>query len=102
VQDLRNTADSEIVRAYVKPAPRVLVIPVAVCTVRRELADSGAPRTVVACIERGIRRELTTGALGRKLERDPASFALLQSADGERLGARVARACVRSPDVTKG
>jgi hypothetical protein len=102
VQDLRNTADSEIIRAYVKPAPRVLVIPVAVCTVRRELADSGAPRNVVACIEEGIRRELTTGALGRKLEHDPSSLALLQSADGERLGARVARACVRSLNVTKG
>lgn len=102
VQDLRNTADSEIVRAYVKPAPRVLVIPVAVCTVRRELANSGAPRNVVACIEQGVRRELTTGALGRKLERDPSSVALLQSADGERLGARVARACVRSLNITKG
>jgi hypothetical protein len=102
VRDLRNTSDSAIVEAYVKPAPRVLVIPVAVCIVRVELADSGAPPNVVACIERGIRRELTTGALGRRLDRDPSSIAALQSADGERLGARVARACVRSVATGQG
>jgi stage V sporulation protein SpoVS len=98
VDELAGTPAAEIVRAYVKPDPRQLLIPVVVCTVRVEL--KGTPRRLVACIERGVARELTTGALGRKLRANPSSVSLLRTADGERLGGRVARACVRTVGAT--
>lgn len=100
VAELADTPESELVRAYVQPDPRPLLIPVVVCSVR--LGLKGTPRSLVACIERGVRRELTTGALGRRLQTDPSSVGLLQTADGERLGARVARACVRKARATAG
>lgn len=100
VDELAKADDREIVQAFVKPDPRGLLIPVVVCTVRLELKDT--PRGLVACIERGVARELTTGALGRRLRADPSSVSLLRTADGERLGGRVARACVRKAGRAPG
>jgi hypothetical protein len=100
VGDLAGTSDSEIVRAYVQPDPRILVVPIAVCTIRTGLARQGLPSNLINCITGGARKELTSGALGRKLAEDPANIVLLRHAVGEALGARLAHDCVRKLNLT--
>ncbi len=100
VRDLSRTSDDEIVRAYVDPEPRVLIVPILVCTIRAELVDVDLPASLVNCIMRDARRELTTGALGRKLAEDPANISFLQGEAGQRFGARLARACVRKLNLS--
>jgi hypothetical protein len=101
VRDLAGTSDGAIVRAYVEPDPRILVVPVAVCTIRVGLTQQQMPSSLVDCITGGARRELTSGELGRKLAADPANLALLESAAGEALGAKLAHACVRKLKLTQ-
>jgi hypothetical protein len=98
--ELHGTSDGEIARAYLEPRPLVFLVPVAVCAVRIPLEREHVPRAMADCIVRGFRRELTTGALGRRLARDPAALDVLQSAEGERLGERIGRACAREAATT--
>ncbi len=100
VRELSGTDDKAIVRAYVEPDVRVLIVPVLVCTIRSQLANSQLPESLVNCIVRDARRELTTGALGRRLDEHPADLGILDAVGGERFGERLAQACVRKLDLS--
>lgn len=93
VNDLQKRKDAEIVRLYVDSDPRVLLAPTVVCAVRAELPRAPAARPLVECVTRSVRRELTTGALGRELARTP-DLELLETdrfrATVEEIGARCA------------
>lgn len=94
VKDLDGESTSRLTRAYIKPEPVVFIIPVVICSTRSELQKSGVPAPVVECMTRRLRREMQTGAFGRRLAADPD--AALQSDAYEGLAKRFAAACVRS------
>jgi hypothetical protein len=102
LRELHDTSDREIARAYLEPRPLVFLVPVSVCAVRIPLEREHVPQAMADCIVRGFRRELTTGALGRRLARDPAALNVLQSAEGERIGERIGRACAGGAPTTLG
>lgn len=95
IDDLAHTSDDAIVRSFVEPDARVVAVPIAVCSIRHELTRGQLPPNLVNCILRGARRELTSGAIGRKLAQDPTNVGGLSRAAGEQLGAGLARDCVR-------
>ena len=92
-KDLQSKSDSRLTRAYIKPERVVFIIPVLLCTTSSELRRSGVPAPIVACMTRLFRRELESGAFGRKLAADPDGA--LKSNGYASLARRYAAACAR-------
>jgi hypothetical protein len=95
LQRLSRTPERQIVRAYFDSDPRPLLVPLVGCFLTEALRTSGAPKQVVDCVGSGIRRELTTGAVGKQLTNGATGSETLSFAAGERLGRLVAQRCVR-------
>ena len=74
--ELAGVQDAALVGIYVNSDVRVIVVPMVVCVMREQLAGDPRVTPLLGCIGEGIRRELTTGAVGR---------AIAEEADIERL-----------------
>lgn len=97
LRELEQTESAAVVKAFVRPDHRLLILPAIVCAVRREFAGSGVRESIVTCVIRRFRRELTTGATGRRLAADPAgAVRALDYRFGRKLGRRYGASCVRS------
>ena len=79
VNDLEDEPDSAIMRFYVDSDLRLLLASTAACAIRSELPRTPDARPLVDCVTRAIKRELTTGALGRELAREADLDALESS-----------------------
>jgi hypothetical protein len=90
-----------VVRAFIGPDSRALVVPVAVCTIRVGLMQQNLPPSLVDCITGGARHALTSGALGRRFAEDPSNLDELLSGGGESLGAKLAQSCVRKLKLSR-
>lgn len=93
VRELGATDDPEIVRALIKPDVGVFAVPVAICIVRVELDGERLPRTLTECVVRGFRRELSNGALARRLSRGASAGSVLQSKVADRILRRLELEC---------
>ncbi|HEY1539944.1 MAG TPA: hypothetical protein VGF63_11140 [Solirubrobacteraceae bacterium] len=94
-REVASSSDVEIVNAYLKPDLRLFVIPVADCSVALGLERAGAAKSVIDCVQAGVRRQLTSGALGRKLAKDPSNLKLLESSSFAAMARTVTVGCVR-------
>lgn len=90
--DLEGRRDAEIMRLYIDSDPRVLLAPAVVCAIRAQLPHTPAARPFVDCVTRAARRELTTGALGRKLSQD-ADLGILETHEFQGLIETIAARC---------
>ncbi|MGH2840343.1 MAG: hypothetical protein ACRDKY_05915 [Solirubrobacteraceae bacterium] len=97
LRELEQTENAAVVKAFVRPDQRLLILPAIVCAVRREFTGSGVRESIVTCVIRRFRRELTTGATGRRLAADPAgAVKALDYGFGRKLGRRYGAGCVRT------
>jgi hypothetical protein len=95
-RELKQASDTQIVRAFIAPDVRPLLIPAVVCAVRVGLDETGAPRAISACVARRMRRELTTGRTGRRMQDDPGDIGfLLDSSLPQQLGRETAERCIK-------
>lgn len=94
MRELRSRPDEVLVRIFVASDLRTLLVPTVVCALRHELPQSAQAAPFVACVTKAVRRELTSGALGRELAEDP-DIGLLESERFERVMEAIATACVR-------
>jgi len=97
VRDFEQREDDEIVRALLKPDVSLFLLSGAICTVRSKLAGTGTPESVITCVARRLRREFTSGALGRRLKanRTASLDAVLDSPRSQRSIRRVFASCAR-------
>lgn len=97
MRDFKLRTDEEIVRALLKPDVTIFLLSGVICGLRTKLAGTGTPPSVVTCIARRFRRELTSGALGRRIKanRTVSVDALLGSSRSERRIERVVASCAR-------
>jgi hypothetical protein len=105
VSQLGAMSDGEVVqRMFLQPPPPALLLaPLTVCSLRQGLIQSGAPAALVACITRGLRKDLTTGELSHELTTESAFQELERSGRLTRVGAELAIACRGSaPGVLPG
>lgn len=94
MRELRSRPDEVLVRIFVASDLRTLLVPTVVCALRHELPRTARAAPFVACVTKAVRRELTSGALGRELAGDP-DIGLLESERFERVMEEIATACAR-------
>jgi len=92
---LKSIESRTIVRALLKVDLRLFLIPGAICGLRDAFAGSDVPQSVVVCIQRRLRRELTSGVTGRRVAANPGRLnAILDSPRRKRAGRRILKSCV--------
>lgn len=100
IRDLERRDDDDLVRGVVSGDPSQLVVPVTTCVVLSDLSDKPEDQGFVHCIERRLRRELTEGAIGRRIAARKAGFEVLESKAFERAADGIVGGCARDHGLT--
>ena len=92
--ELRTASNEDLVGIYVRSDVRQVVVPTVICALRSQLPRTQAAAPLVACVTKGVRRELTSGRLGRALADEP-DLALLDSPRFQGVIEQITRRCAQ-------